>query len=160
MKVSLTLIAVLTFFLADGVVSQLQAETPNLRAVTCSGSDEVTGRRELTGCSKAKTFTRSTGACSGYSKSYGLAGYNSAEDCANYCMIDEKGLANLKGFHFDCVGGLCECLQGRGSIKTVKSPGSGWCYKLTSEISGTSGLKKGQKMSKYCSMEGSEIEVE
>lgn len=76
--------------------------------MTCSGSDEVTGRRELTGCSKAKTFTRSTGACSGYSKSYGLAGYNSAEDCANYCMIDEKGLANLKGFHFDCVGGLCE----------------------------------------------------
>jgi hypothetical protein len=92
-------------------------QTPNLRSYVeaatgadavhvCDTRKKVTGRKELTGCSKAKTFTRSDGACSGYSTSYALAGYESAEDCANYCMIDEKGLATLIGFNFDC--NVCE----------------------------------------------------
>ncbi|KAL7516541.1 hypothetical protein ACHAWX_001545 [Stephanocyclus meneghinianus] len=158
MRASLSLTTALTFLLANGAISRLHRvacrpampiQTPHLRAEICDASREVTGYRELTGCSKAKTFTRNSGSCTGYSKSYALEGYKSAEECANYCMVDAKGIATLIGFNFDC--NVCECLQGSGSLKKAANAKSGtMCYKLTSEMSGTSQLKKGQKMSRYC----------
>ena len=93
-------------FISKACRPPMPIQTPNLRAANCDATREVTGYRVLTGCTKDKTFTRTSGPCTGYSKSYALDGYKSAEECANYCMVDAKGLATLIGFNFDC--NVCE----------------------------------------------------
>eukprot|EP00804_Cyclotella_cryptica_P016185 CCRYP_005692-RA/>CCRYP_005692-RA protein AED:0.28 eAED:0.28 QI:1768/1/1/1/0.5/1/3/1712/180 len=166
MQFYLTIAATVVIF-AQGSVSH-ELKIPNLRAYadevqrgsnrnSCQLPAEVAGSIEMTGCSKVFYFEKMPGTNTqcirngGSSRTNGsFSDISSAEDCANKCVEDESKVRNIVGMNYSCETKTCQCLFGTGMVEGTRTRRGSTCYAVTSAISGTTPLPKGQKMSRHC----------